>query len=1083
MKFLIDKEVNLKENDFLNSESYSQTLKQIISDSPDSSFTIGLFGEWGSGKSSIIKTASDDLSVIKKPKIKFVIYDAWKYANDSFRRMFLFKLQEELKFEKTEYFDSFYKNKNSDVKITKKTNWTFFIITGLILVAGIIITKSLNDLDNKAIAAIITAFAGIAVNIFGNTFVDYKVTVQEPMFFAPEQFEECFEEMVSSSLQPTSILNTLKKFIKGENYVSGLDKLVIVVDNIDRCPKELAYELLTNIKNFLKEKKNLIFLIPVDDDALKRHVMKGGANTHKEADEFLRKFFNVTLRIKPFKRFDLYEFTCQINNKYELNLSPTTLDIISKEYATNPRRIIQFFNNLTSELHVFSIKYGEEFVKKNESLICKLLIIREEWPDYYKTLSNNPDLLNNQGKEIKEELQRTQKELDFFLEVTNSINFNTSYETIEKLFSTHNRVLRIPAIVLEAITKKDIQTLEKQVEEKVIQKRNLVDELIERINIGMKRELYQTEVNNLLEVVCKLNQFDPLEKDENRRIHDEIGKNFPKIVPHVSDLKALCIYSTKIEEQGFNYIETYLTEKITNGITVESHSDYALAKKLFLAYVNSNKISKIKSLSKIFTKEYSKAEQKIEFYEFSPEILEQLIEGDLLYFIITELKEFSEGDKYYIDLVYLSKIILLNEDIISKLFEKANEVYPNLIVIEKDFLISIFKNLNEIFTNKTNVINNQSKIISLNNLYTRFCEMRLSHGINKPIVDLFETNEERLIALNFIINVYRISSGKIDVKSSLERLIINGFSRDTIYQAIIDLIDLGNINLLLLKDIIFKDQSFTKTHLQLLEYFFKLKEATGYSIDDTTIKEKLLILIRFSINSQNHEVIEFLEKIIDEERCNKLLKEIIESLNKDDIIRLTQKLCFLAFNKICEGDNIFEYEENTDLLKAIATKGTTNHISRLLRFVKAKLQREEKINEALDILEEIDALTENQISSIKGDIENIVDLPLKEEAMQMLSNKNSNPNLGTQGLIILKAIYYSQRNRVERNITRKIRKLVSDNKLSFAVTNDLVDSNDPDDGQVKKLKLEYIYNGVRDQKEFDEHTTLTIPKEKAEQTS
>ena len=44
----------------------------------------------------------------KGKKVKVITYDAWKYANDSFRRMFLLKIQEELKYEQTEEMQRFY---------------------------------------------------------------------------------------------------------------------------------------------------------------------------------------------------------------------------------------------------------------------------------------------------------------------------------------------------------------------------------------------------------------------------------------------------------------------------------------------------------------------------------------------------------------------------------------------------------------------------------------------------------------------------------------------------------------------------------------------------------------------------------------------------------------------------------------------------------------------------------------------------------------------------------------------------------------------------------------------------------------
>lgn len=89
MKFIEDNEIELiGQNDILATKKYADSLKEIILSVP-TPFNIGLYGEWGSGKSSIVKTAQKELEAKKDIKIKFIVYDAWKYANDSFRRMFL----------------------------------------------------------------------------------------------------------------------------------------------------------------------------------------------------------------------------------------------------------------------------------------------------------------------------------------------------------------------------------------------------------------------------------------------------------------------------------------------------------------------------------------------------------------------------------------------------------------------------------------------------------------------------------------------------------------------------------------------------------------------------------------------------------------------------------------------------------------------------------------------------------------------------------------------------------------------------------------------------------------------------------
>ena len=107
---------------------------KIIKNTPqDKVFTIGLFGSWGSGKSSIIKTTKDTIEA-EDDKVKFITYDAWKYVNDSFRRMFLLKIQQELKQGQTEAMQRFYQSESveTDPKVSISPNGLLTLVVILI---------------------------------------------------------------------------------------------------------------------------------------------------------------------------------------------------------------------------------------------------------------------------------------------------------------------------------------------------------------------------------------------------------------------------------------------------------------------------------------------------------------------------------------------------------------------------------------------------------------------------------------------------------------------------------------------------------------------------------------------------------------------------------------------------------------------------------------------------------------------------------------------------------------------------------------------------------------------------------------
>lgn len=90
----------------------------------------------------------------------------------------------------------------------------------------------------------------------------------------------------------------------------------------------------------------------------------------------MRKFFNVIVRIRGHRHGEMLHYVHALNEEYHLNLNNNTLSLVAKEYAKNPRRVVQLINNLTLEQSLFD----DGFAQKNETLIAALLIIREEYP-------------------------------------------------------------------------------------------------------------------------------------------------------------------------------------------------------------------------------------------------------------------------------------------------------------------------------------------------------------------------------------------------------------------------------------------------------------------------------------------------------------------------------------------------------------------------------------------------------------------------------------------------------------------------------------------------------------------------------
>ncbi|MFR9542145.1 MAG: P-loop NTPase fold protein, partial [Rikenellaceae bacterium] len=435
-KFIPDREVVLdKDNDLLKTKVYADSLKDIINNSPQNEvFTIGLFGGWGTGKSSIIKTAQQEIEA-ENDKVKFITYDSWKYANDSFRRMFLLQIQEDLNLEQAPAMSRFYKSTNTEAKPTEKINikgvvYVFFVCLIMIFLVGILPFDTSLKIPIIGVLSLLSILLGIRNTIIHTL----KISISEPMLFAPEQFEDCFKQMVSKALKQENCL--MKIYRKGVEFVrskdnvpaNNLEKIVIVIDNIDRCHNSMAYQLLTDVKTFLSDEKyNIVFVTPVDDGALRKYLFSGSnisdETCNKDKEEFLRKFFNITLRIKPHQPTEMHEFVHLLNKKYELSLKSGTISLLAKEFAKNPRRIIQLLNNLNVELR----QYSEEFSKTNESVICAILILKEEYFDFYTKVIDNVSLLRSGYTKVLDADKKENNNKDSNKEVLSFMRLADSY--------------------------------------------------------------------------------------------------------------------------------------------------------------------------------------------------------------------------------------------------------------------------------------------------------------------------------------------------------------------------------------------------------------------------------------------------------------------------------------------------------------------------------------------------------------------------------------------------------------------------------------------------------------------------------
>ncbi len=405
-KFLEERPLE-KSEEFSNAkfghEEISSTLCKVISKCP-TPFTIGLFGRWGSGKSTIANSIREKLL---PNKIAVVLFDVWKHEGDALRRTFLKESVRQLKTLGEDYFDqSFQIDERLEQSVSRSSEGRVIVnkekvkqllklggsvLLLLIFFGGVAIYFSLGNeywLLLRTVGGIIAGITGgvalgtwlmqSAVHFFSTETVTYGVDKLQD----PHQFETEFARILGGLKNP---------------------RLLVIFDNLDRVAHDKALEVLSTIKTFLEpkdiedKKKEVVFLVPCDARAIKSHVANvyksNGEETPFSPDEFLRKFFNSIIWIPDFIPSELESFArASLQNTKVSDLEDDRVAwIITKAFRENPRQIVQFTNILLANYLLVKEREGkgdfpDGFAKANIAQLTKYLILSELFPEEMEAL-------------------------------------------------------------------------------------------------------------------------------------------------------------------------------------------------------------------------------------------------------------------------------------------------------------------------------------------------------------------------------------------------------------------------------------------------------------------------------------------------------------------------------------------------------------------------------------------------------------------------------------------------------------------------------------------------------------------------
>lgn len=271
--------------DLLNNETIALTIINLIKERPDHPITIGIHGDWGAGKSSILEMI--EVGFEENPKILCLKFNGWRFQGFEDAKIALI---EDIVSSLIEKRSLMTKAEETVKEIFRRIDWL--------------------KVAKKAGSLAFTTFTGIPTpEIIQGIVSTLQGFVANPEKIATKGNIESVINETKSLLKPATdsknIPEEISEFQKAFKTLlkkAEVEQLVVLIDDLDRCLPETAIETLEAIRLFLFTERTA-FVVAADEAMIEYAVRKHfpdlpeSTSSQTYARKYLEKLIQVPFRI------------------------------------------------------------------------------------------------------------------------------------------------------------------------------------------------------------------------------------------------------------------------------------------------------------------------------------------------------------------------------------------------------------------------------------------------------------------------------------------------------------------------------------------------------------------------------------------------------------------------------------------------------------------------------------------------------------------------------------------------------------------------------------------------------------------
>ncbi|MFH1567837.1 MAG: SUMF1/EgtB/PvdO family nonheme iron enzyme [Gemmatimonadota bacterium] len=382
-------------DDQLGFGDYRRTLVEVVR-TADTPITVGVFGGWGSGKTSLMRMVQEDLK--QAGRCRTAWFDAWKYDRDEVLwRALLLSCVEAFRGRKSEGAEGDAPQGND---------------------------QELDDIQASL-------YRDVDREEAGSLEVDWreagKGAVKVGLSFLPlvPQFVKVFTKAEAAGPSAEGLENLMKavrrkrsqihrdqvQFLEGfqgqfkslvAKRLPPAERFVVFIDDLDRCLPEKAIEVLEAIKLFL-DAERCVFVVGVERRIIERGIRvkyrsfltdQPGEDMPISGDEYLEKIVQVPFHLPPLEVGNIESFAKQSLEGEAY--AESVACVLAQGMEANPRKIKRVLNIFRVLWELARQRQMTEDGTIEADLLAKMVVIQSRWrDDLYADVAEYPNLLEN----------------------------------------------------------------------------------------------------------------------------------------------------------------------------------------------------------------------------------------------------------------------------------------------------------------------------------------------------------------------------------------------------------------------------------------------------------------------------------------------------------------------------------------------------------------------------------------------------------------------------------------------------------------------------------------------------------------